>query len=107
MIGFSCEKVNAISLEGNFTPCSSNQLRCYPNPFNPSTDIVFSVQRASNVSVTVYNILGQKVRTVVDRFLEPGEYRNRFDGTSLSTGIYFCALRNDMNSSTIKLLLVK
>ena len=82
-------------------------LQCYPNPFNPSTDIVFSVQRASNVSVTVYNILGQKVRTVVDRFLEPGEYRNRFDGTSLSTGIYFCALRNDMNSSTIKMLLIK
>ncbi len=82
-------------------------LQCYPNPFNPSTEIVFSVLKASHVSVIVYNILGQKVRNVVDEYLEPGEYRNRFSGASLSNGMYVCVLRNDVGSSTIKLLLVK
>ncbi len=82
-------------------------LQCYPNPFNPSTEIVFSVQTASHITITVYNILGQKVKTVVDGFMRPGEYRNRFDGTSLSNGIYLCMLRSDIGNSTIKLLLVK
>jgi hypothetical protein len=83
------------------------QLRNYPNPFNPSTEIVFSIERASRVSVTIYNILGQEIRTIVDDYLLPGEYQERFDGSSLSNGMYFCVLRKENMSSAIKLLLMK
>jgi len=81
--------------------------QCYPNPFNPSTEIIFSVERASHVSVNIYNILGQEIQTIVNEYLIPGEYRERFNGSSLSDGIYFCVLKKDNFSSTIKLLLVK
>ena len=65
----------------------------YPNPFNPSTEIMFDVPTRSHVRVAIYNVLGQKVRSLVDEELSAGEYRRTWDGTndageSLSTGMY-------------------
>jgi len=65
----------------------------YPNPFNPATTIRYDVAAQVDVSVQVYNVLGQKVRTLVDEQQTPGSYSVRFDGRNLSSGMYFIQLR--------------
>lgn len=70
----------------------------YPNPFNPSTAIEFSLGGAAAVEVVVYNTLGQPVRRLADQFMEAGGHRLVWDGSdgqgrALSSGVYFCRLR--------------
>ncbi len=86
----------------------------YPNPFNPETRIGFAVGggRAQHVELTVYNILGQKVRTLVSGEMMPGTYEVTFDGTDssgekLASGVYFYTLSADEVRETRKMLLAK
>ena len=79
----------------------------YPNPFNPSTRIQFTMARTEHVNLTVFNALGQKVRTLVNRKLTPGSYTATFNAGSLPSGIYFYTLQTQHKSQTRKMLLVK
>ncbi len=65
----------------------------YPNPFNPSTNIAFALKANSRVSITVYNVIGQKVRTLTDRsYSAGGPYNTIFSAEGLSSGVYFVRL---------------
>jgi hypothetical protein len=79
----------------------------YPNPFNPSTTIKFALPKASVAKLTVYNLLGQKVSTLVDGQLEAGVHSVRFDATRLATGVYFYRLEAGDYLSHKKMLLLK
>ena len=84
----------------------------YPNPFNPETYIEFELARASHVKIDVFNIVGQKVRTLVDEDMPPGRYVADWDskdeqGNSVSSGIYFYRMEADDFSDMKKMLLVK
>jgi hypothetical protein len=79
----------------------------YPNPFNPSTTIAYTVPRAERVSLRVYNVLGQLVATLADGLHNSGNYRVRFDGWTLASGIYFYRLEWGGRSLTQKMMLVK
>jgi hypothetical protein len=61
----------------------------YPNPFNPTTTIEFSIPNSGNVSLKIYNILGKEVATIYDGFLNAGSYSEQFDGSFISSGVYF------------------
>ncbi|MDD5361643.1 MAG: T9SS type A sorting domain-containing protein [Ignavibacteria bacterium] len=61
----------------------------YPNPFNPSTKIEFKVLHSGNVKITVYDIMGREVQTIVNERLQPGTYETIFNGSGLNSGIYF------------------
>lgn len=79
----------------------------YPNPFNPSTNIRFHTPEVSKVNITIYDFLGRKVTVLADGQFEPGIHTVKFDGTNLSSGVYFCVIKaNDFNK-TIKLSLIK
>jgi hypothetical protein len=83
-----------------------------PNPFRDATSIEFSVASRSRVSIEVYNILGQKVRTVADEMFEPGSYSRMWDGrsdagTQVSSGIYFYKMVAGEFSATKKTVLLK
>ncbi len=79
----------------------------YPNPFNPSTRISFVLPKSGLVKLTVYNLLGQEIMTLVNDYKEAGEYNFNFDGKNLSSGIYVYKLETDSYSQTRKMTLIK
>jgi hypothetical protein len=79
----------------------------YPNPFNPSTKISFYLDKAGMTSLTVYNILGQRITTILQQDLPSGRHEINFDASHLSTGMYFYKLESGSNSSIKKMLLIK
>ncbi|HEY9167078.1 MAG TPA: FG-GAP-like repeat-containing protein [Candidatus Kryptonia bacterium] len=79
----------------------------YPNPFNPVTVIRFEVPKAEHVLLTIYDVLGRKVETLVDGNISPGYYEFPFDGTRLSTGVYFYRLSAGSFKQVKKMLLLK
>jgi hypothetical protein len=81
----------------DYLPASTSLSQNYPNPFNPSTTIDYSLALPSNVSMVVYDILGQRVRTLVDEIKYAGEFSIRWDGTNdagkhVASGVYLCRL---------------
>jgi hypothetical protein len=79
----------------------------YPNPFNPSTSIQFSLQKGSHVILRVFNILGKEVATLVNGYRETGQYVEKFDAATLSSGVYFYRLDTEGYTSMKQMLLVK
>ena len=77
---------------GSSIPTSYELSQNYPNPFNPSTTIRYALPRASNVSVIVYNALGQQVAIIVNEQQEAGYHDVVFAGTNLASGVYFYRL---------------
>lgn len=73
----------------------------YPNPFNPSTTIGFQMEKAGTVELTVYNMLGKKVATLLNGFKNEGTHSIVFDASALPSGIYYYALKAE-NSTQIK-----
>jgi hypothetical protein len=79
----------------------------YPNPFNPVTAISFTMNRASKVNLEVYNVLGEKVATLVNGQKPAGEHVVEFDATNLSSGLYFYTLTAGEFKETRKMVLMK
>jgi len=79
----------------------------YPNPFNPTTTITFTLPGTGKVVLKVFNVLGQEVTTLVDATLTAGEHNVEFDGAKFSSGIYFYQLITEDNSITKKMVLIK
>lgn len=79
----------------------------YPNPFNPTTRIKYSVLLTQLVILRIYDILGNKVSTLVNEIKPPGTYEVTFDGSKLSSGIYFYKLTSGPFTQTRKFVLMK
>lgn len=79
----------------------------YPNPFNPTTNITFQIKAESEVKLTIYDILGNKIKVLVDERLKAGLHSIIFDGSNLSSGIYFYELKVNLNSEIKKMQLIK
>lgn len=79
----------------------------YPNPFNPSTTIEYEIPKESFVTLKVFNLLGQEVATLVDETKQAGRYEVKFNGLSLSSGVYFYKIRSKDFIETKKLILVR
>ena len=79
----------------------------HPNPFNPVTTISFDLPEACDISLVVYDVSGREVARLVDEFKSAGAHEVIFDGSNLSSGIYFARLQMDRVSLTKKMLLVK
>jgi len=88
-------------------PSSVRLEQNFPNPFNPSTTISYSLNEASEVSITIYNLLGAKVATLESGFRSSGSHSATFDASALSSGIYFYRLVAGATTITKRMSLVK
>lgn len=79
----------------------------YPNPFNPSTTITYTVAETRQVNLTIYDVLGKAVATLVNRYQQPGQYSIRFDARNLPSGVYLYRLTAGDFVENRKLLLMK
>ncbi|MDA3862092.1 MAG: T9SS type A sorting domain-containing protein, partial [Melioribacteraceae bacterium] len=79
----------------------------YPNPFNPTTTIEFTISKNENVSLVIYNLLGQKVSELLNGNYTSGSYKITFDASQLSSGIYIYELRTASNVIAKKMELLK
>lgn len=79
----------------------------YPNPFNPTTLIKYSILKSSFVTLNVYDVLGNEVKTLVNEFKSPGVYELTFNGENLSSGTYFYRITAGNFTETKKFILMK
>ena len=79
----------------------------YPNPFNPTTEMSFAIPVSGNTTLSIYNVLGQKVATLVNKELQAGSYKYQFDASNLTSGIYFYKLESSNYSQVKKMMLLK
>ncbi len=79
----------------------------YPNPFNPTTSISFSIPQSGNVKLAVYNLLGQEVKTLINRNMEAGSYSVDFDAEGLFSGVYIYRLESNGMTLTKKMTYLK
>lgn len=112
---------NSIFLMGSCSPVNNEDIvnpvitalsGNYPNPFNPSTTIQFSLKERGHVSLEVFNILGQKVKTLVDNELTPGAHSVAWNGKdnkgqNLPSGVYFYRMKSGRYTSTKKMIMMK
>ena len=90
-----------------FLPTDYSLSQNYPNPFNPMTTISFGLPAAGKVTLTIYNIRGQVISTLIDRNLSAGEYHVDWDASDYASGIYFYKLQTEEFSETKKMVLLK
>lgn len=88
-------------------PSENVSIFAYPNPFNPITTIEYIVPADGNVTLKVYDILGNEVNTLSDEFKKAGKYSVSLYGENLSSGIYFCVLKTKDYNRIKKLMLLK
>ncbi len=79
----------------------------YPNPFNPSTNISYSIPVKGNVLIKIYNSVGEEIAEPVNEIKSPGRYTVKFDGTDLPSGLYLYSIRVNDFSAVKKMLLIK
>ena len=79
----------------------------YPNPFNPSTTIRYTVPGPGHVRVRVFNVLGQLVSTLVDEVQTAGSRRVTFDGRGLASGVYFASVEWGSRRLTHSMMMIK
>ena len=103
--------VQTVSVDNSNLPTAVSLGQNFPNPFNPSTTIGYSLEQAGYVQITVYNIMGQTVRQLVNGYTHAGNHRvvwngTSQDGSSVAAGIYFYRLQTGEKSVVRKMLLL-
>lgn len=93
--------------EWELTPVDNYSIATFPNPFNPSTRIKYSIPDNGFVNLSVYNLLGEKIAQLVNEIKTAGEYESEFDGSGLASGVYIAKLVSNNNHHTIKMILTK
>ena len=101
IVANSRERVNVTA------PTAFSLSEAYPNPFNPTTSMTLAVPVAGNVSVQVYNIMGQVVATLISGNMDASTYTLTWDASSVSSGIYFVKAEAVGSVTTQKLVLMK
>jgi hypothetical protein len=101
------DPVSGVDDRGGEVPEAFSLEQNYPNPFNPTTQIVYTLPVAAQVGLNVYNLLGQRVMTLVNEKKEPGSYTVTFDSRGLSSGVYFYRLTAGDQVMSKKMMLMK
>lgn len=96
-----------VTQTGNEIPSQFSLSQNYPNPFNPTTNIKFDIPRTGFVKITVFDILGKEIQTLVNEQLSSGSYNYDFDASHLPSGVYYYKLESNEFMQTKKMVLIK
>jgi hypothetical protein len=86
---------------------SFNLFQNYPNPFNPTTTIAYSLNENGRITISIYDLLGNKVTTLVNEYKLAGNHSVLFNAADLPSGVYFCKITTGKFTDTKKILLIK
>ena len=102
------QTITSLDYDKNTLPDTYVLYQSYPNPFNPSTNIQYSIPKQGFVKLVVYDLLGKEVRVIVNEQKEPGNYEVTFNAGNLASGMYFYKLNVEGKFNSVKkMLLVK
>ncbi len=107
VVKYSQPMITNINNNNNLTAKEFSLEQNFPNPFNPSTTIKFNIPKEGNVKISVYDISGKLVSTLVNEFKNAGSYELKFDGSNLSSGVYFYKMETNGYSDIKRMMLVK
>ena len=95
-----------ISDEPDILPTNPVLYQNYPNPFNPTTTIDYQLTNKSNVNITIYNVRGQEIKTLINKIQTAGKHSINFDATGLASGIYIYMIKTGNFVQTRKMILL-
>jgi hypothetical protein len=101
------EDTTSVGIDKDLTPKDFTLNQNYPNPFNPITQIQYDMKSAGQVNMELFDIRGAKVRTLINENKPEGSYEFAFDGSQLSSGVYFYSMTANGITKTRKLVLMK
>lgn len=104
---FKYSTTTSVNTYSSEVPSEFKLYNNYPNPFNPSTTIKFDVSDVSNVKISVYDLLGREVKTLINEVLKAGKYKIDFDASDLTSGTYFYRIESEGLNEVKKMILVK
>ncbi|MBN1352973.1 T9SS type A sorting domain-containing protein [candidate division KSB1 bacterium] len=107
--GYVLKKSAGTSVSTHYTPAPVNfaMHQNYPNPFNPTTEIRYQLSKDAKISLSIYNSMGQKIATLVERKQTAGNHRVTWDASKAASGVYFCRMKAEGFNKTMKMLLLK
>ena len=98
----------SLSIDGrSFAPSALHLDQNYPNPFNSTTVIGFDLPKSDDVSLIIYDLLGEEIAVLVNKEQKPGNYSVQFDASEISSGIYYYKLLTNNYSQTKKMIVLK
>ena len=98
---------NSIDLIDNVMLPQNYYLTNYPNPFNSMTNISFQISESENVNISIYNMNGQLIETIVNEEMNPGSYSVSWNAKNVSSDLYFYKLTTGNKTGTNKMILIK
>ncbi|MBD3377753.1 T9SS type A sorting domain-containing protein [candidate division KSB1 bacterium] len=109
---YSNDAVHPDFLHQELNQNTDMDLIAYPNPFNPMTSIRYTIRETVFIQIDIYNIIGQKIKTLIDTKLSPGTYTVKWNGRDefnqkISSGVYFLKMTTPKNIKTIKLIFTR
>ncbi|MEE8577915.1 MAG: T9SS type A sorting domain-containing protein, partial [candidate division Zixibacteria bacterium] len=107
VVGTESSVLVEVTLEVIVTATNSVALGNYPNPFNPTTTIHFDLPTSSQVTLTIYNVLGREVARLVDSYYPAGEHQVEWNATDASSGVYFYRIQTENFAQSKKMVLLK
>lgn len=106
-INFGVQTLTGITPIGNGIPSEFKLAQNYPNPFNPVTNIQFDVPKTGNIKLTIYDVSGKEVETLINEIMEAGRYNTDFNASKLSSGVYFYRIEAEGFTDVKKMILIK
>ncbi|MBN2000837.1 T9SS type A sorting domain-containing protein [candidate division KSB1 bacterium] len=101
------DQLSSVEAKISTLPEKTTLLQNYPNPFNSGTKIYYILSEKQYIELAIYNLNGQRVKTLVHQVQPAGFYTVPFDGSNLSSGIYLCHMQTEGTNMTHRLLLIK
>ncbi len=96
-----------VGIDDDILPERISYLRAYPNPFNPTTTIDYGLIKSTDITFSIYNILGQRIATIFEGIQDAGEHSVAWDASDFPSGVYFARLEAEGRTENVKMVLLK